>query len=280
MSEFSLLCTDPTLWDPTTSAMGWSLDFCPEVTQFQVHTITQGQLTALSQVGVWGDTEKPHQDMAFLLIMLSLAVGCKWVFGLTAVWMQSHQVCLPTLADSAQMLLLLADDGANLPYAYIRMNNPVAHMLLSSKGHTGIMTGNLPSQNACSCLHQLCMWQLLQCRRQVVCQDGLNGGLEPLMFNFKELPHWNVANTDESSRDPSMVDVDLGNMVCRASPSSQAESPLGLSSRGTMEQLPLASLATPTLPHNNLPPGHKLCQWPWELFPQQGKQRILHHQGE
>ena len=38
------------------------------------------------------------------------------------------------------------------------------------------------------------------------------------MFNFKELPLWNVASMGESSRDPSMMDVDLGDVVCAASP--------------------------------------------------------------
>ena len=127
---------------------------------------------------------------------------------------------LPTLVDVAQKLLLLADEGADWPYAYIRMNDTLAHTLLSSVGHIGIMTGDLSSWNACGCLHQLCVWKLLQCRGQVVCLDGLNGGLEPLMFNFKELPLWNAANAGESSRDPSMMDVDLDNMVCEASSST------------------------------------------------------------
>ena len=70
---------------------------------------------------------------------------------------------------------------------------------LSSKGHIGIMTSDLPSWNTWGHLHQLLVWQLLQCRSQVVCLDGMNGGLEPLMFNFKELPLWNMANMSESS---------------------------------------------------------------------------------
>ena len=121
-------------------------------------------------------------------------------------------------------------------------------MQLSSKGLIGIMTGDLPGWNACGCLHHLCMWQLLQCRSWVVCLDGLNGGLEPLLFNFKELPLWNTASTGESSRDPSMMDVDLGDVVHVASPSTQVEDPLSLSSRGATEQPPLASLATPHSP--------------------------------
>ena len=169
--------------------------------------------------------------------------------------MHPCQVCLPTLADVAQKLLLLADEGANWPYAYIRMNDAMAHMLLSSKGHIGIMTSDLPSWNACGCLNQLCMWQLLQCGGQVVCPDGLNGGLEPLIFNFKELPLCNAANVGESSRDPSMMGVDLGNAVCMASPSTQVEDPLGLSSRRMIEQLPLASLATPHSPTQYLTSG-------------------------
>ena len=69
-------------------------------------------------------------------------------------------------------------------------------------------------------------------------------GLEPLMFNFKEVPLWNVADMAKSSKDPSMMDVDLGNMICMASSSTWTQNPLSLSSGGTVEQLPLVSLAT------------------------------------
>ena len=110
------------------------------------------ELTALSQVRAWGDMEKPHQDMVFILIAPSLAIRCEQVFGLTAIWIQPCQVCLPTLSDVAQKLMLLADKGTNWPYAYARMNDTMAHTLLSSKGHIGVMTGGLPSMNACSCL--------------------------------------------------------------------------------------------------------------------------------
>ena len=127
--------------------------------------------------------------------------------------MHPHQAHLPMLADAAQKLLLLADEDSNWPYAYIRMNDAMIHAPLSSIGHIGVMTSDLPSQNACVCLHQICMWQLLQCGGWVVCLDGLNGGLEPLMFNFKGLPLWNMADMARSSKNPSMMDVDLGNTI-------------------------------------------------------------------
>ena len=53
-----------------------------------------------------------------------------------------------------------------------------------------------------------------------------------------------MADAAKSSQDSSMMDVDLGNMICMASSSTQMEDPLSLSSRGTIEQLPPVSLAT------------------------------------
>ena len=129
--------------------------------------------------------------------MPSQAIGYKQVFGLASVWMHPQQVCLPTLVDAAQKLMLLANEGINWPYAYARMNDDMAHTPLSNEGDIGVMTGSLPSRNACGHLDQLWVWRLLQCRGQVVCPEGLNGSPKPLLFDFKELPLWNAANADE-----------------------------------------------------------------------------------
>ena len=90
------------------------------------------------------------------------------------------------------------DEGTNWPYAYARMNDAMVHAPLSSGVHIGIMASGLPCRNTCGCLHQLQVWWLLQCGGQVVCLDGLNGSLKSLLFNFKELLLWNVANMDET----------------------------------------------------------------------------------
>ena len=101
--------------------------------------------------------------MPFDLIVPSLTIGCEWVFSLTAVWVHPHQVCLPTLGEAAQKLMLLADESPNWPHAYASMKDAMAHMPFSSEGHIGIMTDGIPSMNTCSCLDQLQVWKLLQC---------------------------------------------------------------------------------------------------------------------
>ena len=125
MRDFLHLSKDVGLWDTSTKATWGLLDFCPAVMQYQVHAIMQTQLTALSQTGAWGDVKKPWWDMAFLLIVPSLAVGCEWVFSLTAMWAHPH---LPTVGEAAQKLMLLANESPNWPYAYAWMNDAAAHM--------------------------------------------------------------------------------------------------------------------------------------------------------
>ena len=105
--------------------------------------------------------------------------------------------------------MLLANKGPNRPYGYTWMDDTMAHAPLSTEGHIGIMTDGIPSTNACSCLNQLQVWKLLQCRGQVVCPEGPNGSLKALLFNFRELPLWNVGSLDEPTQDPSFKEVDL-----------------------------------------------------------------------
>ena len=77
-----------------------------------------------------GWCKKPQQDMVFVLIAQSLAIGCEWVFGLTAMWVHPCQACLPTLcrleADVAGQqrpklaLFLCMDERCHGPHALVR----------------------------------------------------------------------------------------------------------------------------------------------------------------
>ena len=125
MSKFLLLCANTTLWDPTTRATWGSLNFCRTIIQFQVCTITQTQLTTLSQAGAWGEVEKPWLGMAFLMIARSNNAGGDQVFNLAAVWVHLHQSHLSTLVEAALKLMLLVDTSQDWLYTFTCMN--VAH---------------------------------------------------------------------------------------------------------------------------------------------------------
>ena len=144
-----------------------------------------------------------------MLIVPYTDASCEQVFSLTAIWAHPCQVHLHTLEQVACKLLLLADDGPDWPYAFMWMNNNVSYAPLSSEGHVGAMTDGAPSTNACSQLHQLQVWKLLQHRSWVVCPEGLNRELEAVQFTFEELPLWNASTRDEHAWDPPLIEFNL-----------------------------------------------------------------------
>ena len=209
MSEFSCLCANATLWDPTTRAAWVSLNFCPMLMWFQVHVIMQTQLTTLSQAGACGEVEKPRQDMAFLMIVPNTNTRDDQAFGLAVVWAHPNQGHLSTLMEAAQKLMLLADDGPDWPYAFVCMSNTMLEVSLSNNGHINAMIGSICSINVCCWLHQLQVWKLLQHSDSVVFPEGLNREPEAIQFSFWELPLWNAASTDGPTWDLPMIEVVL-----------------------------------------------------------------------
>ena len=187
MRNFTLLSTDISLWEVSTRAKCGLLDFCPAEMHFQVQVIMLAQLNTLSQVGTWGDMEKPQWDMAFMLVAPSINAGCERVFGITTMWAHPHQAHYPTLEGAAQKLLLWADDGPDWLYTFSELNDTVSQLPLSSEGHISAITDGMPSMNACGQLHQLQVQKLLQHRGWVVCPEGLNREFKALQFTFQEL---------------------------------------------------------------------------------------------
>ena len=119
MSSFALLSTDVSLWELAIKARQGLHDFCPVVKGFQVQATTQAQLNTFSQVGVWGDVEKPQQDRAFLLIAPSIAMGYERVLGMVVVWVHPCQACSHTLEKAAHKLVLLVNESVDWAYAFV-----------------------------------------------------------------------------------------------------------------------------------------------------------------
>ena len=157
----------------TDKKMSWGLhDFCLVVTNFHVWAIMQAQLNTLSQVMVWGDIEKPQQDMAFLLIMPSIATGCERFFGLIAVWVHPHQACYSTLEGAVCRLVPLEDRSADWEYAFVQLNEalyntPQAVRAMSApwqmaypQGKPAVASASCRYTNYCSTRIWWCTWKV------------------------------------------------------------------------------------------------------------------------
>ena len=227
MSEFSLLCADATLWDPTTRATWGSLDFCPMITWFQVCTITQTQLATLSQAGAWGEVEKPWWDMAFLMIVPSTNAG-----GWPSLWSSHH------VGTSPSRPLMHSDggtpetDAAGGQWPRLAMcicSHECHHVTCapSDKGQISALVDVVWSINACRWLHQLQVLKLLQHGDSVVFPEGLNVEPKTLQFSFQELPLWNATTTDGPAQDLPPIEVILGGVDPKTANTTQVPLPSG-----------------------------------------------------
>ena len=201
------------------------LDLCPTIMWFQVHTIMQIQLSTLSQTGACGEAEKPRWDMAFLVIVPSTSVGGDQLFGLAVVWVHPHQDHSTTLAEAAQKLMLLVDDGPDKLYAFIHMSDTVLHMPLSENGHISTMMNGVCTVIACGWFHLLQVWKLLQHRNSIVFPEGLNLEHEALHFSIQELPLCNAASTDGPAQHPPMIEVVLSGIESETASTTQVPPP-------------------------------------------------------
>ena len=87
------------------------LDICPLLQQFHVTSITQSELSSLTSLKVWGDTEKFHNDITFLLVSTEEGVAGDRMYGLSMVWVNLYQARVPTVEEAVKQLTAFISSG-------------------------------------------------------------------------------------------------------------------------------------------------------------------------
>ena len=111
------------------------------------------KLLSLSHLKVWGDTQKPHGGMAYLLVKIedSLEGGG---YGLALVWISPHQAQLSMMEEALGILSTCISNGLNWPYVFIQLYEGANQVPLPEDKHLGILSqGNMESP--CGSISQL-----------------------------------------------------------------------------------------------------------------------------
>ena len=131
--------------------------------------MTQSELSSLTGSGAWGNTQKFHSDLAFLLVLPEKATAEEMMLGLAMVWVHPYQASIPTLDEAVRKLTLLTTSHENWAYTFVRFNEDAQHVPLPKEGHLNAMIEGTPGRNTCGHLCQLEVCLLLQ----LWCQGGL-----------------------------------------------------------------------------------------------------------
>ena len=60
-------------------------NICPLLNQFHIASITHSELSSLTILKAWGDMEKFHSDVAFLLVLTGEGTAEDRVYGLSMI---------------------------------------------------------------------------------------------------------------------------------------------------------------------------------------------------
>ena len=120
-------------------ALMWGdIYICPLLHWFQLPCHSQAELSSLNGVKVWG-REKPHHDIAFLLVQREEEATGDRNYGLLLIWVNPSQARVPSMQEAVEKLTAWASSGLNCPYALVQLHEGTCHVPLPKEGHLGIL---------------------------------------------------------------------------------------------------------------------------------------------
>ena len=170
-------------------ALWGSLSICPLLDHVDLPYHTAGELLSISHLKVWGDTQKPQDGMAYLLMRVEDASEVEG-YGIALVWISPHQAQASTMEEALGILSTCISSGPNWPYILTQLYEGTNHVPLPKEKHLS-MSWPMERQRASCGQSQPTQspHQLLSTGLQVVHPLGLNGGNQSVTIDLPGLLH-------------------------------------------------------------------------------------------
>ena len=177
-------------------ALWGSLSICPLLDHVDLPYHMVGELLSISCLKVWGDTQKPHDGMAYLLVRVEDASEAEG-YGIALVWISPHQARASTMEEALGILATCISSGPNWPYVLTQLYEGANHAPLPKDKHLSILPQG-KAESPCGQISQLKVHQLLSAGPQVIYLVGLNGGDQSVTIDLPGLLHSSSSvTTDE-----------------------------------------------------------------------------------
>ena len=133
-----------------------------------------GELLSINHLKVWGDTQKPHDSLAYLLVRVEYASEVKG-YGKALVWISPHQARASMMEEALGILSTYIPSGPNWPYVLTQLYKGANHAPLPKDKHLSVLPQG-KAESLCGQISQLKVCQLLSAGLRVIYLVGLNGG--------------------------------------------------------------------------------------------------------
>ena len=163
-----------------------NLNICPCLYWLEPPCHSQAELFSISSLKVLGNVQKPHHNIAYLLVWVENTMKDRH-YGISLVWVNPNQVRAATVEEAVENLTACTSSGTNWPYTLAQLYEGPYHAPLPKDKHLGILPQGKVEETPCGWISQLKVCQLLVTGPQVIYPTGLNGHVEPIITTLPEL---------------------------------------------------------------------------------------------
>ena len=220
MSEFEFCKERADRWGNSMQALWGSLEICPPTDHIGLPHHMAGGLHSIGCLKVWGDAQKLHLGMAYLLVWVD-DTSEAGNYGMAIVWIDSSQARMVEMEEALEMLSSLTPEGSNWPYVLIQLYEGANHSPLPKDGHVCVLP-QVEVESPSGQISQLKICQLLSARPLVVFPAELNGGNQSVTIDLPESLH---TGSSVITEEYPYIEVNIPTLVLEEQ--GNASSPLG-----------------------------------------------------
>ena len=110
MTEFKFFANREERWGDSMWALWGNLCICPLLDHVELPYHTAGELLSISCLKAWGDTQKPHDGKAYLLVKVEDASEVEG-YSIALVWISPHQAQASMMEEALGILSTCISSG-------------------------------------------------------------------------------------------------------------------------------------------------------------------------
>ena len=160
MTEFAFFDSKEERWGDKMRALWGDLSICPCHDYLELPHHTLGELLSISCLKVWGDTQEPCNNMAYLLVCTEGSSEAE-SYGMALVWISPHQAWVSMMEEALGTLFACISSGPNWPYVFAQLYKGSNHTPLPKDKHLGILPWGKVDESPNGQISQLKVHQLL-----------------------------------------------------------------------------------------------------------------------
>ena len=160
MNEFAFFAGKEDRWDDSMRALWGNLSICPCLDYLELPYHTSEEVLSICCFKVWGNTQEPHNNMAYLLVHTEDTSEAE-SYGMALVWISPHQARASMMEEALGTLSTCISSGPDWPYVLAQLYEGSNHTPLPKDKHLGILPQGKVEESPYGWISQLKVCQLL-----------------------------------------------------------------------------------------------------------------------